>query len=210
MTTSYQCKTCKIVFQGHDPIYTSPASPQYPRCLNDEPPSPTALGGANPRQDHVVSLAVVAVPTVVAVPNPWNKTPKIVAETPEETERRKKDAEREKLQQRKLKAEETAHSDALKLLTQMQVAMNAGGGSVSSKFPLDLQYGTKESGKATKAPEDIIKRAGVLWVKINSATHSYRAASFKPVWNMNMANFERLRDATDPDGGKHNYHVIPE
>lgn len=214
------------------------AEPVYPTCPNGiqifvgkGPWDPAAILSANAR-DHPVSLAVtktataaaasapagpipVPYPTLGAAPPPaqpaagaWGQPRVLVADTPQQALQRKRQAALDKIASNRRRAEEQANTDAQRLVNNMELAIGKKDGSVSSNFPKDLQYGTKDSGKLSRATADVIRRASVIW-RAKGAGYAFRAPKFKIVWGLAMANFEKLRVAGDASGGKHNFHVVP-
>lgn len=214
MTTSYQCKGCQTIFDGHDPIYFgSFPEPVYPNCPNNPPTLPLIIGrseGANQTdREHPVGLSVVAVATPKPAMGAWGRgAPIIKTETPEEADARKDREAIAALRNAREKRDGEIAIEARRLVQRMERAIATGGGNVSSNFPNDLQYGTKDNGKPTLASADVINRASEMWLQ-NGADYSFRAPRYKKVWDATMANFEKLIVSGDAAKGKHNFHVIP-
>lgn len=226
MTTSYQCAGCKLVFSGADPLPMGDTGviifPQCPKAeIACEGFFKANLSLQSLQQEleavenaHVVGLAIVVTAPVMAVPVSSSPTPiapkwgpktlVLKAETPEERAASEAAAEIAKIERARQKAIDEVDGDARRLVDRMQREMAAGGGTVSSKFPYDLQYGTKDTGNPMKQSLDVIVAASGKWTALG-AGYRYRAPAFKQVWGVYMANFEM--DKTG--GGQHNYHVIP-
>ena len=102
--------------------------------------------------------------------------------------------------------ERQADLKARRLVHQIEQMINSGEFTVSSNFAMDREYGFKSSGNQLAASSDTIRRASDIWR--SKANTSYRAPSYKRMWNQYQANFEKLIVPGDPDKGKHNVHVV--
>ncbi|CAN5917323.1 hypothetical protein BH11PSE8_BH11PSE8_27450 [soil metagenome] len=231
MTTTYQCQGCQRVFEGMDPIQLAPGNTVYPKCPAVTEFDEQARAGVNYNDygswlkaqtaiddfnsGHVVGLSVViAAAAAAAVPakplGVWGATNKaaLVADTPEQAKARAAQGKIDAYNAARRREAEQLDTAARKLMQRMETAFASGGGGKSANFPNDLEYGTKDNGSQFSAPEAVVLRAGVLW-GAQGGRYNYRAPAFKALWQVRMANFEKLIVTGDASQGKHNFHVVP-
>jgi hypothetical protein len=222
MTTPYQCKGCMAVFNGTDPIYFGAFPvPVYPDCPNN-PTANSAIGNIDEltknKLAHPVSLAILPVPVPVPVPvveakpvvakPAWGNGALVLKPETAEEKRLREVADALKREAKKREDDErVAQNEAAKLVNHMVLAFAQGGGGVSANFPMDKEYGAKDSGKQVTMSTDIIQRASVLWL-LKGADYAFRPPAWKAQWKQHQANFEKLIETGNADRGKHNFHVV--
>ena len=228
MPTMYQCKGCKLVFEGNAPVYLDGALdvilPKCPSAQVDiqkefDNPDVTFADYGNflkyrERVDQILVAHVVvmrvdepAKPALPKLQGAWGAKPlALKAETAEEARAREEQSKQDAILRKEQERQAKLAQEAQKLVNRMESEFATLCGNKSANFPKDLEYGTKASGKPVTASAEVILRASLLWAS-KGPDYSYRAPKFKKVWGVKMANFEKLIVSGNASEGKHNYHI---
>jgi hypothetical protein len=228
MATTYLCLGCNKTFEGRDPIRIPNAGAlildrcpvaagiadevrsrahynTYENFLETQAVVDTAMA------KHPVTLAVAEAKAAVPAPKlagAWGSSKlKVAPESPQEKARREQESAQAAILAARRKAAQELDAAARRLIGRIDADILQGRGGKSSRFPLDLEYGTKKNGNQVSGSLELITAASTLWLA-RGADYAYRAPAYKQLWDVHMANFERAIVSGDWGRGKHNFHVI--